>query len=288
MRGRIGWLAAACVLLGACGPPPHTYRVHRTALVPAPAPDPVSGPAGDTLEVTVAHATILWADAPEKPPASNVGLYVPRHQLGAMVRWRPLPPAEPGRLEVDLRAGYEAGLRAQAWRVADNGVAPAGPAFVYWGGYGLSQRFPNGFSWSLSTDVMIADIDSRLRLECLDCAGPGEETTRGTVREGISGFRSQLLVGVRRGPVELAVIGMLRNHPMNVGTGQEDLYDDEGATARLSGGVQFPVAGAALGFRPHPRATVAASVFWPFDPSGRVVRYGPVAGFSLTMRPAKE
>lgn len=289
---RICWLILAGGLLAACGGPiPHRYRVDRTALVPVPVPDASSGPPGDTLEVTASHSTILWADAPAKPPASNVGLYVPRHQPGLMVRWRPLGPQEAGRLEVDLRAGYEAGLRAGAYRVANNGLTapPTANAFVYWGGYGLSQRFENGIRWSLTTDVMISDVQSRIRMECLDCEGPGDPVTSGTSREGLAGFRSQLLVGVKRGPVELALVGALRNHHVNEGTRKEALQNDEEARARVTTGVHFPVAGAAVGFHPRPRATITASIFWPIDPSGEAVRYGPIAGASVTIRaPRKE
>lgn len=275
--GMAGWLLA-------CGPPPHHYRVERTALVPVPVPDPVSGPPEDTTEVTVAHATVLWAESPQKPPASNVGLYVPRHQPGIMVRWRPLP-KNPGGVELDLRVGYEVGLRARAFRVADNGLAASrnSTAFVYWGGYGFSQRFANGIRWSLSSDVMISDVQSRIRLACLDCAGPGEEETEGEVREGFTGLRSQLLVGARRGRIEIAAIGALRNQQYNVGTKNEGLVDGEETGSRMTS-IYFPVAGAVAGFRPHPRACVAASVFWPIDPSGRVVRYGPIAGVAITIR----
>lgn len=278
-----GWLVA-------CGPPPHHYRVHRTALVPVPVPDQVSGPPEDTTEVTVAHATVLWAEPPEKPPASNVGLYVPRHQPGITVRWRPLP-KNPGGLELDLRVGYEVGLRDGAFRVADNGLDASSNSttFVYWGGYGFSQRLTNGFRWSLSSDVTISDVASRIRMACLDCAGPGEEETEGEVREGFVGLRSQLLVGVRRGPLEVAAIVALRNQPYNVGTRNEELVDGEEAGSRMTS-TYFPVAGAVAGFRPHPRASIAASLFWPMDPSGRVVRYGPIAGAAITIRssPRKE
>lgn len=292
MRCDFRWLVAVAGLLVACGGPiPHRYSIERTALVPVPVPDQACGPPGDTTEVTVSHATILWAEAPEKPPASNVGLFVPRHQPGLMVRWRPFAPQKPGRLEVDLRAGYEAGLQIGAYRVADNGLAaaPGSSAYVYWGGYGLSQRFENGFRWSLTSDVMVSDVKSHIRMECVDCEGPGDTVTSGAMREGLAGFRSQLLVGVRRDPVELALVGALRNHHMNEGTRNESLQNDEEARARMTTGVHFPVAGAAIGFRPIPRATFVASLFWPIDPSGKVVRYGPIAGVSLTLRaPRKE
>lgn len=285
--GRLGLALLATALVAACGPPPHRYRVERTALVPVPVPDTSSGPPGDTPEVTVGHSTVLWAEAPEKPPASNVGLYVPRHQPGLMVRWRPLP-RDPGRLEMDLRAGYEAGLPADAYPVADNGLSPGGAAFVYWAGYGLSQQFANGVRWSLTTDLMISDIQSHIRMTCLDCAGPGSDVTEGETREGFVGFRSQLLVGVRRGPVDLAVVGALRNHHENVGNSEEEIHDDEEAGSRIRTGVQFPVPGAVIGIRPHPRATIAACIFWPHDPSRRVVRYGPIVGCSITIRLSKK
>lgn len=285
MRFSLFWIGVFGALAGCGGPRPHQFRVDRTALVPVPVSDQVSGPPEDTTELTLSHATVLWAEAPEKSPASNVGLYVPRHQPGAMVRFRPMKPQSPGRLELDLRAGYEVGARAQAYRVADNGLdaSGGGHTFVYWGGYGLSQRFANGFRWSLTADAMIADVSSRIRSTCLDC-GSAPYVSEREVREGLFGFRGQLLLGARRGPFEIAAIGALRNHPFNVGTKDEELYPDEQASSRIESGVYFPVAGAVVGFRPHPRATVAASVFWPFDPSNEVVRYGPVAGIAVTIR----
>lgn len=269
--------------LVACGPPPHHYHVRRTALVPVPVPDQVAGPPDDTAEITLSHATVLWAEAPVRPPAANVGLYVPRHQPGLMVRWRPRPPRARGALELDLRAGYEVALVAQSYRIADNGLAPAsnGLAFAYWGGWGFSQRFENGFRWSLSSDVMIADVASRIRLECLDCVGPG--VTEGEVREGIIGARSQLAVGVRRGPVEVAALGALRNHPLNVGTRNEEIYNDGEAGSTMTSGDVFPVLGVVAGLRPHSRARIATSLFWPIDPRRRTVQYGPIAGASVTI-----
>ena len=284
--GRLFWILVTA-LVAACGPPPHHYRVDRSALVPVPVPDVASGPPGDSPEITISHSTVLWARAPEESPGSNVGLYVPRQQPGWMVRWRPRP-AKPGALALDLRAGCEMGLESRSFRVVDNGMESPGPALVYWGGWAFSQRFENGAHWSWSTDVMISDIESRVRLTCLDCAGPGDDVTDGRIREGIAGARSQVALGVRMSALEVALIGAFRNQPYNVGTRDEALTDDEAARSTLTSGDVFPIAGAALGIHPHPRVALAGTVFWPFDVQGRSVRYGPIVGASLTVRAPKK
>lgn len=271
---------AFVVLLG-CGCSPSRYCIRRTALVPVPSPSPRPARMADSVfEAGVASDVVLWARPPDRYADRNVGLHVPRVQLGGYFAfaWHSW---------VSLGLSWELGLPQGALPIAEGLVGgPDAPV----GGMGnhVNFHFPLN-DWLLldvGCDVWAYAIQSHIEYAEADdgsaCDGASAPVASQWSSRDVATLvivaRGWAALGANLGWSDLSVSFGVRNQPVNVDA-TEELHDSPSDISPELSNVAYPYVSLLWEIHIQRWAHLGVTVYQPlaFDP----VIYAPVVGASL-------
>jgi hypothetical protein len=254
-----------------------TYCVRRAAVVPLPAPSmrPAKQASG-YVEAGLASDTAIWAKPPKRLAGRNVGLYVPREQLGGFLAFSPHP-------IVSVGTSFEYGLGAGAVPIS-KGLIPPPKRGVGGGGLHFSLHFKLSPMVTLdwTSDVWGYEIPSRVayteKPSGGDCPDYDSSWSDKIISTRLAIARTQLAVGLDFGRSHLTLGMGLRNHPYNDDATEEAHWDDDDIGPRLEhAAYPYIHAGWEIHITEWAHATVGIYQPLNFDP----VIYAPIIGVSF-------
>ena len=272
-------LAVVGLLPEACAPA-HTYCVRRAALVPVPAPSlrPARQASGK-VEFHVSSETLSFARAPKKLAGSNVGLYVPRHQLSGALVGSPHP-------MFNLGVSFETGLPEGAIPISKGLIDPPTRAIGGIGAhFGIDVKASSRLTISLSYDLWPYWIQSRIAYYDLgtnggSCDGlPDPNTWNHKSRSTLTFLtRAQLGLGIDMDWSYLTLGAGIRNQPYNVDATREEHLTSSSIGPEVAQ-KPYPYIYASWEIRATNWLGISLAVYQPlyFDP----IVYAPVIGINL-------
>lgn len=252
------------------------YCVRRAAVVPIPAPSmrPAKQASG-YVEAGLASDTLFYAKPPRKLAGRNVGLYVPREQLGGFLAFSPHP-------IVSIGTSFEYGLGVGAVPISE-GLIPPPKQGVGGGGLHFSLHFKVHPMVTLdwTSDIWGYEIPSRVAYkQSDDCENEQYDETwsEKIMATRLIIARTQVSVGLDFGHSHLTVGAGLRNHPYNKDATVETHTSSSDINAALSDAA-YPYVHAGWEFHFNEWAHATVGIYQPlnFDP----VIYAPIVGISF-------
>ena len=271
--------ATVCLVWVSLGCTPTTYCIRRSALVPVPSPSmrPARVATGH-FEMGVSNDTVLYARPPEKKADRNVGLYVPRVQLGGYLLGSPKP-------MISLGVSWEAGLSDGAIPIS-KGLIPAPDVSLGGAGFHFGLHFKpcEVLTLDMSMEFMGYYIPSRISYRTCDGSASSwsDKKIKGSFQYM---FRARLALGLDLGWSHLTFGGGIRNQVHNVDSSMEEHLSSEGIEPRLSH-AGYPYVQVTWEVHIQEWLHVSAGVYQPlaFDP----VIYAPIVAISLRFNTISE